>query len=87
MATLYLDLSSSYQVTRQSEKATEAIQKATELLQGSSQDQIVMARVDFELWKNDANSALSLLSTIGVDSLFYFEVWRFFEEVLFGIGV
>lgn len=75
LAALYLDLSSSYQILRQAEKATEAVQKATQLLQGTSQeDQIIMARVDLELWKNDVDKALSLLSTISYDSPIYFEV-------------
>ncbi|XP_065218694.1 tetratricopeptide repeat protein 21B-like [Planococcus citri] len=74
LAALYLDLSSSYQIIRQFDKATDSIQKATQLLQGTAQeDQIVMARVDLELWKNDVNKALSLLSAIPSESPIYLE--------------
>ena len=75
VASLYLDLSSSYQITRQHEAAADAIQKATRLLEGTSQeDQIVLARAELELWKNDANEALVLLSSIKPDSTVYLEV-------------
>ncbi len=75
LASLYLDLSSSYQMLRQTEEASQAIQKATLLLEGTSQvDRIIMARVDLELWKNDTTKALTLLSSIAVDSPLYLEV-------------
>lgn len=79
LASLYLDLSSSYQIMKQTEDASDAIQKATRLLEGTSQeDQILMARTDLELWKNDPNKALMLLSTIKPDSPLYTEVNNFF---------
>ena len=75
MASLYLDLSSSYQITRRHEAAADAIQKATRLLEGTSQeDQIVMARAELELWKNDASKALVLLSSITPNSSVYIDV-------------
>lgn len=85
LASLYLDLSSSYQITRQAEAAAEAIHKATQFLEGTSQeDQIIMARAELALWKNDVNKALTLLSSIIPGSPVYLEVGCDYRE-LFGV--
>lgn len=65
---------------RQPSQATEAIQKATLLLEGSPQeDRILVARADLELWKNNPDQALTLLSSILPKSSLYHEV-RFFSS-------